>query len=153
MEQKRTYLDAFELRIVGLPYIDKQGDEKDKIAAGLIKLMKQVNDHIDEYNNCIDDFQLDNCSTYPDGPKKGSIIYEEGTDEKGRKTRNRVFTPEAEKIVKKAGKDLLKKEIIFHSRIIENIDPELIKKLTDRERECFAGLVIPAADETPSAQA
>jgi len=144
MKVTKTYLDAFELRVIGSEYIKKKELDPDKIALALRKLMKQVNDHIDEYNSLIDDIQLDNCATYPDGPKKGSVIYEDGINDRGMKIRNRVFTPESEKIVKKAGKEILKNEIVFDSRIPENIDPEVIEKLSDQEVDCFSGLVIPS---------
>ncbi|MCE9539755.1 MAG: hypothetical protein K8R85_11125 [Bacteroidetes bacterium] len=132
---QKSYTELFELNKVSGLYIRKKPDNK--ISEALKKFSeKQLAKRFEEYNDEIDDLQLNNCLT--DDTKKGAIM----KDEKG----GRMYSVAGEMKLKADIKNLNKKQVEIHSRIVEDID-DLIKELDEYEVEAFSGIIIPAIVE------
>lgn len=143
MKVERTYLDIFELEIISNAYIKTNEAAENKISAALKKILKQLPVIVSDYHDRVDSIQLNNCKTYTEGDKKDCIVYDEYTDKKGEKVLRRCYTPAAEIKLKQEIKNLLAEKVSLHARIPQDDLSGLIEKLTDQEKDCFSGLVIP----------
>lgn len=130
MTTKKTYLQILTFKQVAGIYLSKNAEKENKITSAIKIVSKQVNKIVEDFNDERDSLQINNCAT---DPVTGIIL----KDEKG----NRQFTPKGELDLKKALKNLLSEKVEIHQRIAIGVT-ELIKELTDIEKEVFSGIVI-----------
>lgn len=125
---KRSYNQMFEFNIIAGGYIEKYPDNK--LTEHLKKFCeKQLKKIFEQYADEKDDLQIKNCLI---DDKTKAIIYVD---------KQRQFSQEGELKLKSELKELNKKEVDVHSRIIEGID-YLIDLLTEDEKESFTGILI-----------
>lgn len=131
MKIQKTYLELLNFNQVASSYIEKNKESENKLCSAIKQFSKQLKDIFEEYNDERDNRQLDNCSV----DEKTKVILK---NEKG----ERQFTVEGEKKLKAELKALMKKIVDCHARIPEGIE-DLIPTLTELEKECFSGIIIP----------
>jgi len=129
----KTYKEFLTFNNAANAYIGSVGKEENKISKALQKVIsKQLIPLGEIYTDELDTIELNNCLT--DATTKAILLDGEG---------RRKFSVESQLKFRAEAKSLLKKEVVFHSRIPEGLDDDLINSLTPFQREAFSGIVIP----------
>lgn len=131
----KSYLEIIAFANSARIYLEKNAERENKLCVSLRSVLKQTNKLLDEYNEQLNECQLDNCAV----DEKTKVILK---DEKG----HLKFTVDGQKKVNKFQRELLEKSIDLHQRIRPEHD-ELLAGLTGDEREDFSDIVIPKPSE------
>ncbi len=139
---KKTYSELFIYNQVGGAYLQK--NPENKVSAAIIKFAdKQLKQIFTDYEDELDNLRLNNCLV---DEKTRAVLHKERKliDANGKEiiVMDRQFSPEGEIKLKGEIKELNKVGVDVHSRILDGID-DLIKLMTDEEKEAFSEIFIP----------
>lgn len=137
---KKTYQHIFDFAAAANNYM-KKNPKGNKICDAIRSFTKEVKKVNDEFQEDLTDIHRNNCLTDPDSGAllrsvQGAYLHDKAGDIK----------------VEKEVKVLKQKEVEVNQRIVEGVE-DLIKGLTEFEKETFEGIVIPMIVEVPIAEA
>lgn len=137
---KKTYLQLIEFNIASGKYLMAKGSEDNKLSSAIKLINKQLGKIFEDYNDEVDTIKLNNCLV---DNETQAILYDIIPGVNGREsTRERKYSVSGQIKIKSELKNLGKKQVQIHSRIVENCE-DLISKLTDDQKEAFSELIIP----------
>lgn len=134
MKVNKTIAELQSYDAIAANYLQKNKGIENMLTKSIERFSKQLKSVYEEYNDERDNLQLTHC--LKDEKRQQAIL----KDERG----ERMYSEAGEKALKVALKELNKKEIEVHSRIIEGVD---VTGLTHIEREAFSEIIIPKQPE------
>lgn len=134
MKKQVTFKQVLFFASMANMYIDRTKGKETKLTTAIKSVQKQLikDDVINIYNTKVSELEIDFCSTEE---VTGAILRSSSGAY--------VYTKENQKALNKAIVKASEEKTNIYERIVNDLPPEVLNDLTEREKIAFEGIVLP----------